>query len=657
MGLRAREIKADWKRLATLTLPAVAETRDGGFMILARVAEDKALYQDPASPAPRQASREEFEQLWSGRIILLSHREVLTGAAREFDFTWFIPAIVRYRRLFGEVLLGSAFLQVMGLVSPMFFQVVIDKVLVHRGLSSLDVLVLGLAAVSAFEVALGGLRALILSHTTSRIDVELGAQLFRHLLGLPLPYFAARPAGITVARMRELENIRSFLTGNALTVSVDVVFTFVFIAAMYVYSPTLTWVILATIPFYVALSMLVTPVLRRRLDEKFRTGAESQGFLVETVTAIETLKAMAVEPQMQRRWENLLAAYVKAGFRAVNLNAWAGQAAQTLGKATTVITLWIGARLVMDGELTIGELVAFNMLSGRVTQPILRLAQLWQDFQQMRISVARLGDILNTPAERRQDGSRSALPALHGRVTLDGVTFRYRPDRPEVLRRVSLDVAPGQVIGIVGSSGSGKSTLTKLIQRLYLPESGRVLVDGVDLAMVDTAWLRRQIGVVLQENVLFNRTVRENIALSDPGLPMEAVVRAAKLSAAHEFILELAEGYDTQIVERGANLSGGQRQRIAISRALVSNPRILIFDEATSALDYESERLIRDNMRAMCQGRTVFIIAHRLSAVRHADRIVTMEKGQVIEDGSHDDLLRQGGRYAQLWTMQSSGAG
>ena len=351
-----------------------------------------------------------------------------------------------------------------------------------------------------------------------------------------------------------------------------------------------------------------------------------------------------------------MAGYVDISFKTANLGNIASQGVQLIQKLTMALTLWFGARLVIDGDFTVGQLVAFNMLSGRVSQPILRLAQLWQDFQQARISIARLGDILNEKSENSASASRTALPSLTGAVTFDNVIFRYRPATPEVLKRVSLEVPAGQVIGIVGRSGSGKSTLTKLVQRLYLPESGRVLIDGVDLAMIDPAWLRRQVGVVLQENFLFNRSVRDNIALANPALSMEEVIKAAEIAGAHEFILELTEGYDTIIEERGASLSGGQRQRIAIARALIINPRILIFDEATSALDYESEQIIQANMRKICQGRTVFVIAHRLSTVRDCDRIITIEAGEIIEDGSHGELLKADGRYAFLWKCQVEGA-
>jgi subfamily B ATP-binding cassette protein HlyB/CyaB len=375
--------------------------------------------------------------------------------------------------------------------------------------------------------------------------------------------------------------------------------------------------------------------------------------LVESVTGIETLKSMAVEPQMQRRWEEQLAAYVAASFRVLSLGNTASQAVQLVSKIVTAGILYFGAKLVIEGSLSVGELVAFNMLAGRVSAPVLRLAQLWQDFHQARLSVLRLGDILNTTAEPTYSAARTRLPAIRGNIKFEHVTFRYRIDAHEVLQDVSFDVPAGQMVGIVGPSGSGKSTFAKLVQRLYVPESGRVLIDGVDLAMVDPAWLRRQIGVVLQENVLFNRSVRENIALADPAMPMERVIAAATLAGAHDFILELSEGYDTIVGERGSTLSGGQRQRIAIARALITDPRILIFDEATSALDYESERIVQQNMAEIAKERTVLIIAHRLSTVRMADRIVTLDRGRLVEDGTHDALIKTGGRYASLHRLQA----
>ena len=652
LGLKARATKSAWPRLANTPLPAIAALKDGGFLFLAKAGEDKVLVQSPSSPRPSLMTRAEFETAWDGRLVLMTRRAGLLDLSRHFDITRFLGAIYKYRRLLGEVMVASFFLQIFALVSPLFFQVVIDKVLVHRGISTLDVLMMGLVTIGVFETILGILRTYLFAHTTNRIDVELGARLFRHLLALPIAYFQARRVGDSVARVRELENIRNFLTSSALTLVIDLFFTFVFIAVMFVYSPLLTWIVLGAFPLYIAISAGATPLFRRRLDEKFQRGAENQAFLVESVTGIETLKSMAVEPRMQQRWEEQLAGYVTASFRVISLGNTASQSVQLVNKLVIAATLYFGAKLVIDGGLTVGELVAFNMLAGRVSAPVLRLAQLWQDFHQARISVARLGDILNTAAEPTYSPARAALPAIRGDVAFEHVSFRYRIDGAQVLHDASFNVPAGQVVGIVGPSGSGKSTLTKLVQRLYVPESGRVLVDGVDLAMVDTAWLRRQIGVVLQENVLFNRSVRDNIALADPAMPMERVIAAARLAGAHDFILELPEGYDTIIGERGASLSGGQRQRIAIARALIGDPRILIFDEATSALDYESERVIQQNMSEIAKGRTVFIIAHRLSTVRMADRIITIDRGRLVEDGTHDQLVRTGGRYASLCRLK-----
>ena len=653
LGLRARAYNSNWRRLVSTPLPGIARLKDGGYLVLGKIGEDKILVQPPLGGRPAQMTRAEFEAVWDGHIILLTRRAALTDLARRFDVTWFLGAIHKYRHMLGEVLLASFFLQVFALVSPLFFQIVIDKVLVHRSMSTLEVLLIGLVTIAVFEAVLGILRTYLFSHTTNRIDVELGARLFRHLLALPIAYFQSRRVGDSVARVRELENIRNFLTSSALTVVIDLLFTTVFIAVMFIYSPFLTWIVLGSFPFYIGISAAATPLFRSRLDEKFRRGAENQAFLVESVAGVETLKAMAVEPQMQRRWEEQLAGYVAASFRVLNLGNTTSQCVQLISKLVTAAILFFGAKAVIEGQLTIGELVAFNIFAGRVSQPVLRLAQIWQDFHQARLSVARLGDILNTTPEPTFNSGRTGLPAIRGDVSFEHVVFRYRLDGPEVLHDINLKIAAGQTVGIVGPSGSGKSTVAKIVQRLYVPESGRVLVDGVDVAVADPTWLRRQIGVVLQENVLFNTSVRENIALADPSMPIERVMAAAALAGAHEFILELPEGYDTVVHERGSSLSGGQRQRIAIARALVTNPRILIFDEATSALDYESERVIQTNMRQICKGRTVIIVAHRLSTVRNADRIVTIERGRIVEDGTHDTLVGTGGRYASLWRMQA----
>jgi subfamily B ATP-binding cassette protein HlyB/CyaB len=656
LGLIAKIKAAAVTDLAKIPTPAILQLQDGSAAILLKTDDQpdgcRYLVQPSGSPRPEIWHQAELADRFAGFALLMTSREHVAGPARKFDISWFIPALVKYRRPLRDVVIASFFLQLAGLVSPVFFQLVVDKVLTHQAMTTLEVLAFGLSAVLIVETVLSGLRTWLFSHTTSRVDAELSASLFRHLVNLPLSYFEARRVGDTVARVRELENIRQFLTSNAVTLVLDLLFTIVFFAVMLLYSPLLTGIVALTVPLYFGISVLVTPSLRSKLNEKFKRGADSQSFLVESVTGIGTLKAMAVEPMMRERWERLFAGYVKTGFDVTVLANWGSNAIQLVSKLATVAILFFGAREVIDGNMSVGALVAFNMLAGRVAQPVLRMSQLWQDFQQVRISVDRLGDILNVPVEPQPSAARGSLPPIDGRIEFDKVRFRYRPDAPEALRGVSIEIASGEMIGIVGPSGSGKSTLTKLVQRLYVPEQGRVLIDGVDLSLVDATWLRRQVGVVLQENILFNRSVRENIALADPAMRMERVIGAAKLAGAHEFILELPYGYDTELEERGSNLSGGQRQRIAIARALITNPRILILDEATSALDAESEEIIQNNLAAIAKNRTVLIIAHRLSAVRQCNRIITIENGEVTEVGSHHALLRSGGRYASLWRRQ-----
>lgn len=653
LGLKAKLSKQKIDRLSLIALPALVWREDGQHFVLAKIDGDRYLIQDLELGKPVILSKEEFSLRYSGQVILVASRASILGQLAKFDFTWFIPAVIKYRRIFLEVLGVSVVIQLFALITPMFFQVVMDKVLVHRGFSTLDVITIALLVVTVFDVILGGLRTYIFAHTTSRIDVELGARLFRHLLSLPIAYFESRRVGDTVARVRELEQIRNFLTGQALTSVLDLCFSFIFLLVMWFYSGWLTLVVLISLPCYAFWSATISPILRTRLNDKFARNADNQSFLVESVTAIGTIKAMAVEPQMTRRWDQQLAAYVSSGFRVARLATVGQQGVQLIQKLVTVITLWLGAHLVINGKLTVGQLIAFNMLAGQVAAPVIRLAQLWQDFQQVGISVARLGDILNTPTENPT--SRMALPNIKGQIDFEKISFRYRPDGAEILRDLNLTIKAGEIIGIVGRSGSGKSTLTKLVQRLYVPERGRVLVDGNDLALADPSWLRRQIGVVLQENVLLNQSIRANIALADPGMALEKIMYAAKMAGAHDFIMELPEGYDTIVGEQGSGLSGGQKQRIAIARALVGNPRILIFDEATSALDYESERAIMQNMQAICKGRTVLIIAHRLSTVRMADRIIAMDKGVIVEEGTHQALLaKPDGYYRYLYQLQNS---
>ena len=654
LGFKTKTVSKTVDRLPFLNLPALVWRDDGKHFILVKVDKDEGyLIQDLELERLVALSTQEFSERYQGKIILLASRASVLGALAKFDFTWFIPAIVKYRRILLEVVGVSIILQIFALITPLFFQVVMDKVLVHQGFSTLNVIAVALAVVVIFEVILGGVRTYIFAHTTSRIDVELGARLFRHLLALPIAYFENRRVGDTVARVRELEQIRNFLTGQALTSVLDLLFSFIFIAVMWYYSFWLTLVVLISLPCYAIWSATISPMLRRRLDEKFARNADNQSFLVESVSAMNTIKSMAVGPQMTDRWDKQLAAYVQSGFKVTKLATVGQQGVQLIQKLVMVINLWLGAHLVISGDLTIGQLIAFNMLAGQVAAPVIRLAQLWQDFQQVGISVSRLGDILNSPTENPQ--SRLSLPRIQGDIRFDEVFFRYRPDGNEVLNGLSFDIKAGEIIGIVGRSGSGKSTLTKLIQRLYISSRGRLFIDGNDISVLDPMWLRSQIGVVLQDNVLLNRSIRDNIALSNPSMSIERVIDAARLAGAHDFIVELPEGYDTIVGEHGASLSGGQRQRIAIARALITNPKILIFDEATSALDYESEHIIMQNMQKICRGRTVIIIAHRLSTVQIADRILVLDKGKLVEQGSPQQLLAQKGLYHYLHQLQSNG--
>lgn len=654
LGMKARAVSVQPDRLHKAPVPFIARGQDDGYFVVAQIddQQDQVLIQQPGQ-TPSVLPFAELWNLWQGHSIWVTRRFDLRHTARTFGISWFMPVIVKYRRVLGEVVLASFFLQLFALVTPVCFQVVMDTVLVHRALSTLDIIAVALLVMTLFEVALGTLRMYLFSHTSCRVDVELGSRLFEHLLKIPIAYFHSRPVGQVVARVRELETVREFLTNNALTLLLDLFFTVVLFALMYFYSPFLTGVVLASVPFYILLSILVTPGLHRRAQERFERSAINQSFLTEAITGMETLKSTAVEPRMLARWERYLAGYARASFNSAILGTVGSQLVMLINKLVVVLLLWFGAQEVILGQLTMGELIAFNMLSGQVAQPILRLSQLWQDFQQFRISIARLGDVLNTPEEPQQNLDKPPMESLQGAVQLDHVDFSYSPRLPNTLTDICLTIPAGQSLGVVGESGSGKSTLAKLLLRLYLPDAGRMLIDGHDIALLDPAWLRRQISVVLQENTLFNGTIRDNIAHADPTLPMDKVMEAAKLAGAHDFILQLAQGYDTELGERGIGLSGGQRQRIAIARALITDPRILILDEATSALDYESERILQDNMAAISESRTVITIAHRLSTIRHCDRIIVLDKGRIREDGSHEQLINLNGRYARFWHIQS----
>ena len=650
--LKSRLVKGNVYSLTNTPLPAILVLKNGSYLILAKAEEEKVLVVHPFQQAPQVITCEQLEELWNGEMILMIPREK-KYQQEKFGFKWFLPSIIKYKGPLLEVLLAAFVMQILAVCSPLVTQSVIDKVLVHNSLSTLDVLSLALIAMLLFETMLSVARNYILAHTTSKIDVILSSRLFEHLFKLPLRYFEKRRIGDTVARVRELENIRRFLTGVPLTTLLDCMFLIIYIMILFFYSAKLTWITLASLPLLAIVTAVVTPLLRERLDRQFNCGAESQSYLVEAVTGAQTIKSFAIEPTVQKKWENLLADYVTAGYKTTILSGNAGAVARMIQRGSDIAILWYGAKLVMDGALSIGELVAFRMIAGRVSEPMMRLVQLWQEFQQTGIAVARIGDIFNSKPEPTPESSQVRLPDIQGYIKFEKVGFRYEPDGAEVIKEMTFGIPANTVVGIVGRSGSGKSTISKLVQRLYLPESGKILIDGVDIATVDPVWLRRQIGVVLQENFLFNGTIKENIALHNPTATMGEIIGVAKIAGAHEFISELTNGYDTVVGEKGTGLSGGQKQRVAIARALLCNPKILIFDEATSALDYESESIIQRNLKDICKGRTVLIIAHRLSTLRDADAIMVVEKGRIAEYGPKQKLIDAKGLFWHLLKQQS----
>lgn len=641
------------EKLAKMVFPAILRMKDGRYIVLTGIQQEKFYIIDPLfSHSPQEADREKLMAHWSGEIILFTRRFSLAEKFRKFDFSWFMPVVAKYSRYLRNVLFLSFLLQLLGLAGPLFTQVIIDKVLVHRSANALDILILGMILTTVFSSWMEALRGYLFTNITSKMDVVLSSHLFKNITRLPIRYFNKWQVGDVVSRVGELENLRSFITGSSLTIVLDIVFAIVYMGVMIYYSWVLSLIVAVILPCFVLLNVVVAPIYKRMINDRFLIGAENRSFLIETITGVQTVKSAGVETTFIQRYEEILARYVKSVFSVVNLANIAGCIGMFLQQIFNLSIIWVGAIYVMDGALSVGELIAFQMMAGRMIAPIMRLVNMWQYFQQTRVSMERLGDIMNEETEPAFNPNRTTLPSLTGAIHLDNVSFRYTPDGRNVLEDLNLKIAPGLKVGIVGRSGSGKSTLTKLIQRLYLPEKGRILVDGVDVAQVEPAWLRRQIGVVLQDSMLFGGTIEENIRIACPNASHEEVVKAAELAGAAAFIEEMPHGYDTFVGERGSLLSGGQRQRISIARALLLDPRILIFDEATSALDYESEQIIMDNIGAISEGRTMLMIAHRLSTVEGCDAIIVVDHGRILEAGSHAELLARKGAYHQLYMAQ-----
>ena len=627
---------------------------DGGFA-LAVASHAKGLMLASPRHGEIQLTPEEFEQAFPEGIELLLMERAVNTPEKRFGPSWFLPALTRYRGVLIQVLVASFVVQLFGLANPLLIQVIIDKVISQRSLDTLQVLGIGLVLVTLLEGVLGSLRTFLFAETTNRIDQRLGAEVIDHLLRLPLGYFDRRPVGELGTRIAELEKIRNFLTGTALTTLLDAAFSLIYIVVMAMYSWLLTLVALTVLPIQVGLTVLGAPLFRRQFRQAAEENAKTQSHLIEVLTGVQTVKAQNVEMVSRWKWQELYAKYIGRTFEKTVTGTALTETSQVLQKLSQLLVLWVGAALVLKGELTLGQLIAFRIISGYVTQPLLRLSSIWQNVQELRVSFERLADVIDTPLESNQaDQAKIPLPPIQGRVQFEAVTFAFQAKDAAVLKTVNLDVEPGKFVGIVGQSGSGKSTLMKLLPRLYSPDSGRVLIDGYDIDKVELYSLRRQIGIVPQDPLLFSGTVAENIALTNPDADSEEIVQASRLACAHDFIMELPMGYSTPVGERGGALSGGQRQRVAIARTLLSNPKLLVMDEATSALDYETERHVCDNLLENLKDCTVFFITHRLSTIRRADRVVMMHQGAIVESGTHDSLMSNRGRYYALYRQQEA---
>ncbi len=636
-SLRFRNLKPEH-------LPLAFKSDSGEYAILAKMSSEEALVQFNNSKSPSIVSLSELSSLWTGYIVYEKKRS-------KFNLSWFIPEFVKYRKLLCEVLFLSIFIQILALFLPLSFQVVMDKVLIHNAFSTLDVLVVTLAVVGVFEVVIKGLRDYLFIHTTNRVDINLGLKLFEHLLRLPMSFFKSRQVGVIVTRIKELDNIRNLLTGGALTLLVDISFVFLFIFVLFYLSSPLALVVLCLLPIYPLLAWCTAKPLKQRIEKQFEYGAVNTAFLTESIHGSETAKSLAIEPIFQRKWESQTKKLVEANFSMQTLQSCVSQFVNFFQRVSSVLIIWIGSTMVMNLEMTIGQLIAFNMIATHVNQPMAKLVELWHQFVQTKVSVEKLSDVLNIPSELE---GQYIVPDsdIIKKIEFRDIKFRYNLKSPLALNNVNLSISLGENVGVVGPSGSGKSTLTRLIQKLYSPEEGLILLDGHSIRNVSSTYIRKQIGVVLQENYLFNLTVRENISIKQPSIGFDRVVKAAKLAGAHEFIIKLANGYDTVISEGGCSLSGGQKQRIAIARALLGEPSILIFDEATSALDDETQQIAQKNMAKICEHKTVITVAHRLSTIKQCDRILYMENGRVLEEGTHAELQALNGAYSNLWKMQ-----
>lgn len=633
------------KNISKLTCPVILYDKQGEAFLLANKNNEQVLIQKFGNSPPEIWDITQLQQHWSGDWLHVSLKQ------GQFDITWFQVEFMKYKAIILWVLFFSFILQILALVSPIVMQVIMDKVLIHNSLITLDVLIFGLIVAAFIEVILKGLREYIYHHTVNRIDMTLGLKLVNHLLRLPIPFFKNRQIGAIVTRVKELETIREFLTSSFFTLCVDVLFLFVFIYVMNLISTTLTLIFLCSIPLYLVLAWWLTPKIESAAQQQFTNIAINTSFLTESINGIETAKSLSVEPNFIRRWDHQTSDMSQTNFVSGQISSRSEHLVMVIEKVTSAIVLWVGASEVLALQMTIGQFIAFHMMVSHANQPLVKLVKLWGDYIRTNVAIEKLSQIINLPIEQN---NKENTPSIKGNIVLKDISFRYQPNMPYILKNFNLNIKAGETIGIVGTSGSGKSTLARLLLRLYTPESGAVYVDNMPLSTINLNSLRQQIGIVLQENYLFSQSVFHNIAQTAPNASMDEVIYAAKMAGAHDFILKLPMGYDTVLAEGGTSLSGGQRQRIAIARTLLANPKVIIFDEATSALDDESQAVIQENMHVIAKGRTVITIAHRLSTIRHHQRIIVMQDGKIIEQGSHQQLIEQGNFYKHLWTLQQS---
>ncbi len=598
---------------------------------------------------------DQLDKKFPSGIEILLVQKTNTTPGKNFNVGWFWPSLKKYKGSLLLVLCASFIVQLFGLANPLLIQVIIDKVISQRSLETLQVLGIALVVVTLLGGLLGGLRTFLFTETTNKIDTRLGAEIIDHLLRLPLKYFDKRPVGELSSRVAELEKIRDFLTGQALTTILDAAFSVIYIIVMFIYSNLLTFIALGVIPIQILLTLLGAPLIRRQIREVANQNARTQSHLVEVLTGIQTVKAQNVETKSRWKWQDLYGSYISRTFEKTITFTTLNQVSQVLQQLSQLLVLWVGASLVLSGRLTLGQLIAFRIISGYVTQPLLRLSSIWQSIQQLKVSFERLADIVDTPRESTEkDKTNIQLPQIKGKVEFVDVSFQFNPSTPIVLKDINLTVQPGQFVGIAGQSGSGKSTLMKVLPRLYELADGKILIDGFDVSKTELYSLRRQIGIVPQDPLLFSGTVSENIAVSNPDIGSDEIIKAAKISCSHDFIMTLPEGYSTSVGERGANLSGGQRQRLAIARTFLNKPNLLVMDEATSALDYQTEKNVCENLKQACKGTTVFFITHRLSTIKNSDLIIMMDNGYICEKGTHQELMDLKGRYYALYRQQES---